>query len=960
MRQILLTIVSFSIISAQDKGYFQQNVAYNIDVTLDDVAHTLSGFESVTYKNNSPDTLNFIWFHIWPNAYQNDSTAFAKQKGKNSDFAKSDSSQRGFIDSLDFAVDGEKVNWSFHNEWIDVVKLELNQPLYPGNSILIETPFFVKIPNQFSRLGHTGKHYEITQWYPKPAVYDHKGWHPMPYLNMGEFYSEFGTFDVKITLPKDYRIMATGDLVNGEAEYAWLDSLAGVADSIHNLPKEAFKQWTKSKLEVVADQKYEPSNVEMKTLHFHQENVHDFAWFADQTWLVRKGELELGDDNRKVTLWSFYMPKNAEQWSNSIEYLHDSGYWYSRYYGDYPYNHITAVDGDMSAGGGMEYPNITVISSMPSKAMLEMVIMHEVGHNWFYGILGSNERYHTWMDEGLNEYSCIRYWEDKYGDEGERFVISEFVQDKLGIAKNVQFSFYEYLAYAMSAKSPNVQPLNLKADEYTGANYGLNYNKVSVFTRFLQHYLGEEKMDEIMQDYYETWKFRHPYPEDFQAIFEKHTDQDLSWYFDGVLETTSYIDFSIKKKGNRFTISNNGDLKTPVEVVFFGKNHTEIERRWIEGINWRETIDGPKDTWYAIIDPDEHMPDVNRSNNATRKEFHFNWVWDQPTFYDHDINYSPWLFSYNHYNGWSPGMLFYKGFLFGYDKLFTFKPMVDMQNNALVGKVGVTKKYDSNDLFSNSSFGITGSKYEGRTGVGMLFKGSSGKGNTDKSFSLQLQYSDLDSMALDPNLYSSGSHATISIEYGLSRSFNGSLKNAKLNAGLIGSDGFSTAWTEANLKFKFTKIIGTDVRFWAGSFINDKDVPNQYRSYLSGGVDPNFSSMVIDRTGKSGMALLHNQYIQEGPSMRGLVVDENGNPLSATGFIWGVNVTPTIPLYIDMAGGNEFNDTYTAVGLKFGPIILPLYQSWELDQKSAKDWQWIKDRMRVSISLEGFNLPISF
>ncbi|MDD9887877.1 MAG: M1 family metallopeptidase [Candidatus Marinimicrobia bacterium] len=960
MRQMLLSIFLISIISAQNADYFQQYVAYDIEVTLNDSDHTLSAFEKITYKNNSPDTLNFIWFHIWPNAYKNDSTAFAKQKGSESKFAKADSSQRGFLDSLDFSVNGQKANWTYHDEWIDVVKLELNQPLSPGNSIIIETPFYVKIPDQFSRLGHTGQHYEITQWYPKPAVYDHKGWHPMPYLNMGEFYSEFGTFDVKISLPKDYRIMATGDIVNGEAEYAWLDSLVGVADSIHRLPEEELKQWTKSHSESTGDQESVTSHIEMKTLHFHQENVHDFAWFADKTWLVRKGKLELGDEKRKVTLWSFYMPKNAEQWSNSIEYLHDSGYWYSRYYGDYPYNHITAVDGDMSAGGGMEYPNITVISSMPSKAMLEMVIMHEVGHNWFYGILGSNERYHTWMDEGLNEYSSIRYWEDKYGDTGERFVISEFIQDKLGIAKNLQFSFYEYFAYAMSAKSKNVQPLNLRADEYKEANYGLNYNKVSVFTRFLQHYLGEDKMDEIMQDYYETWKFRHPYPEDFQAIFEKHTDKDLSWYFDGVLETTDYLDFSIKKTNNQYTISNNGDLKTPVEVVFFGQDHIVLERRWIEGINWRETIEGPKDTWYAIIDPDEHMPDINRANNATRRELHFNWVWDQPTFYDHDINILPWLFSYNHYNGWSPGMLFYKGFLFGYDnKMITARPMWDIENNELVGKVGITKMYDPNDRFDFLRLRITGSKYEGRTGLKLSYSGEATKEGLNKVFLFGLNYSNLDSTALDPNLYTSGVHTTLLIKYGLSKNFDGVLNQAKWDMGINGSDYFSKLWTEANLKFKFTKKIRTDIRIWAGSFLNDKDVPKQYRSYLSGGVDPYFSSLVMDRTGKSGFAVLHNQYIQDGPSIRGLVLDEKGIPLSASGFTWGINITPSIPLYLDVAGGQDFNETYSAVGLKLGPIIIPLYQSWEVDQKSAKDWQWVKERIRISIRVEGLNLQNS-
>ena len=262
----------------------------------------------------------------------------------------------------------------------------------------------------------------------------------MPYLNQGEFYSEFGTFNVKITLPKDYKIMATGDLINGEEEYNWLDSFTSVTDSLNRLPEKELKKWIKGQKNNKENSSDDSLETVYKTLHFRQNKVHDFAWFADKKWLVQKGELVLPNTSKKVTLWSFYLPKNAETWRKSIEYLHDSGYWFSRYYGDYPYNHITAVDGDLSAGGGMEYPNITVIASMPSKHLLEMVIMHEVGHNWFYGIIGSNERYHTWMDEGLNEYSAIRYWQDKYKDDKERFVLIPLIQNKLKIAKAVSYT----------------------------------------------------------------------------------------------------------------------------------------------------------------------------------------------------------------------------------------------------------------------------------------------------------------------------------------------------------------------------------------------------------------------------------------------------------------------------------------------------------------------------------------
>ena len=161
--------------------------------------------------------------------------------------------------------------------------------------------------------------------------------------------------------------------------------------------------------------------------------MHDFAWFADPNWIVQKGELEFEKSNKKITLWSMYLPKNAKMWRSSIEYLHDSGYWYSQFFGEYPYNHITAVDGDMSAGGGMEYPNITVISRDNTKDLLEYVIMHEVGHNWLYGILGSNERDYPWMDEGLNEWSNIRYWEEKNMVTGIVSLLYEILLKKINL-----------------------------------------------------------------------------------------------------------------------------------------------------------------------------------------------------------------------------------------------------------------------------------------------------------------------------------------------------------------------------------------------------------------------------------------------------------------------------------------------------------------------------------------------
>ena len=228
--QILLFYCSLSIVnySFSQQSYFQQTVNYNIKVSLVDTSNELNAFETIDYYNNSSFELHEIYFHLWPNAYKNDKTAWAKQQVENGStkFYYSKESDRGYIDQLDFRVNGQNITWKLDTNNIDICVLTLNTPLAPGDHVSITTPFHVKIPYSFSRLGHVGQSYQITQWYPKPAVFDKYGWHAIPYLDQGEFYSEFGTFDVFITLPKNYVVGATGDLVDGEQESIWLDSIA--------------------------------------------------------------------------------------------------------------------------------------------------------------------------------------------------------------------------------------------------------------------------------------------------------------------------------------------------------------------------------------------------------------------------------------------------------------------------------------------------------------------------------------------------------------------------------------------------------------------------------------------------------------------------------------------------------------------------------------------------------------
>ena len=216
LRKLFLSIFLISLAHLAFSQYWQQQVNYIIDVRLNDQQNELDGFEKITYTNNSPDTLKFIWFHLWPNAYKNDETAFSDQLLKNgkTEFYFSSKGERGYINRLDFKVNGSSAKTEDHPNHIDILKLILPKPLPPSQQVTITTPFHVKLPFNFSRGGYNKQSYQITQWYPKPAVYDHKGWHNMPYLDQGEFYSEFGDYDVRITVPENYVVASTGELYN--------------------------------------------------------------------------------------------------------------------------------------------------------------------------------------------------------------------------------------------------------------------------------------------------------------------------------------------------------------------------------------------------------------------------------------------------------------------------------------------------------------------------------------------------------------------------------------------------------------------------------------------------------------------------------------------------------------------------------------------------------------------------
>jgi len=650
---------------------------------LNDKRHELSAFETVEYTNNSPDTLRFLYFHLWPNAYSSNKTDLAKQlmskNGKQRLF--DDPALRGNIDSLDFKVNNQFVQWKLMSNQPDICILFLNKPLYPNKSIHISTPFLVKIPKGVtSRLGHIGQSYQISQWFPKPAVYDQNGWHQMPYLDQGEFYSEFGRFDVRITLPDNYVVGATGNLQTRQ-ELDMMDKLA--ADTT----------WQKAaRLGRVS---FPKSSAKTKTLHYTGTNIHDFAWFADKRFHVLKGNVTLPRSGKEVTTWLLFTNQQSALWKNAIPYINNAILDFSEWIGDYPYDSFTAVQSALNAGLGMEYPGVTVIGLTNDGYSLDKVIAHEACHNWFYGALGSNERRFPFMDEGMTDSYEQRYLMKHYPEKKlwENYLKNER-QAKLFHIDKIPIDRITELEWLVAARTNTEQPTNLASTDYTELNYNLMpYNKASIAFNYLRAYLGDSVYDFVIHDYYRQWKFKHPQPDDQRQIFETNTGKDLSWFFDELLGTNKRLDYKlVQTQNHRLLIQNLGELVSPVNIVGM-KGDSVCFEQWVDGFDGKKWIDVPAgDITSFCIDPFHVMPEQNRRNNYLRTSgilpnlapFQTQLLVSVENPDKHTLMYMP-LLNWNREDGIMVGVALHNGFVIPKLVEYFFMPFFSLKNAKISG-----------------------------------------------------------------------------------------------------------------------------------------------------------------------------------------------------------------------------------------------------------------------------------
>ena len=823
--------------SAQD--YFQQEINYNIHVTLHDKNHELNGFEFVKYLNNSPDTLRFLYFHLWPNAYSNNKTELAKQilrfNGKTKLF--NDPELRGYIDSLGFKADDKDVQWNLLPGFPDICKIILNKPLKHGDSICITTPFHVKIPKGLiSLLGHIGESYQISQWYPKPAVYDRAGWHQMPYLDQGEFYSEFGSFDVSITLPDNYIVGATGNLLN-EEEVKRLNSLS--------------EDTSASQIQGYKETGFPSSSKQMKTLRFTMNQIHDFAWFADKRFHVRKGKVRLPDSGKEVTIWALFTNEAAGLWRNAISYESNAIRSFSKWIGDYPYDHYTAVQCNLSSGDGMEYPGLSVIGHANDGYSLDRVIAHEICHNWFYSSLGSDERRFPFMDESITSAYESRYMDEKYPGKKlwevyfKNRKIAKFLQlDKMPVAR------MQELDWLAQARNNMEQPINLASPDFTPENYNIMiYNKAAQGFNYLRSYMGDSLFDSTMHDYYRKWMFKHPQPDDLRAIFQSHTNKDLTWFFDDFLGTVKRLDYKIIRLTNqKLLIKNKGELKGPLMIA--GMIGDSIcSKKWEDGFDGKKWINIPENYYSEIkIDPEHKMPELFRLNDNIRTsgifrradpvQIRYLYTVEDPD--KRSLIFIP-AFDWNRANGFMAGVALESGTLIPKPVEYFAMPFYAFRVPGFAGYGKISFNIAPyNNLIRVATFTLEGEQFGGpgnqnyhkmKAGINLNFRSDKMINNFNQSvFGYYLGASDLGQIELQSQ---EKIRSYLQLGYELERT--GMINPFKIIVSCESGNSYQKTSLEFNYKYCYnSKNSGLEIRLFTGSMLNNSN-PNSFYSFSAGG-----------------------------------------------------------------------------------------------------------------------------
>jgi|GEM_PF-1357495 len=916
LRQLIIVLLAGFVLTTQaQEAYWQQKVSYDIEVTLDDSRHHLQGREQITYINHSPDSLHHIWMHLWPNAYSSNQTPLAREKFRNFStrmyFWEAD--DFGWIQIDSVKADQQEIHWEYRSaDSTDVARFDLPHPLAPRDTLILDLVFELKMPATLSRLAHIGQHYEFTQWYPKPAVYDSRGWHAMSYLDQGEFYSEWGDYDVRITLPASYRVAATGVLQEVE-EREWLDSLAQIGNQLmmqlnQRLDGEAN----------LSDSINTADTTALKTITFIQDNVHDFAWFADKQFMLSSQKIQL-NENREINAWTYFLPQNAKCFRLSNTYAAQAIQDFSSWFMEYPYENITIVDGGDSRGGGMEYPMITLINAVDFQPVMEVSIMHEIGHNWFYGLLGSNERQHPWIDEGFTTYAENRYWRTHYPgnpilafhDEPPGYVrwLNRFL-------RNGTKSALEEMQYYLLAKPGIDQAPNLPSEELSSRNYAvMTYAKAGAATETLHDYLGTGQMDSLWNSLFELWAYRHPYPEDLRKHFEQFTGQELSWYFDGLIGSTAKVDYGLKKIQSKASedhnkvqllVSNFGDISPPLSIGLSGPQGEIDSLFWMRPSLTREIIQ--IETEFPIhdiqLDPYNKLLDMDRRNNRLNRQLDLNFMKiDLNPDGNYVINTIPYIW-YSAVNKFMPGLIITHDDLIDWGGIdwytrSNFGPV--SKTIGMVASIGKTL-YPGNGRILNLN-----GRY-GRDWYYNLIEGSS-RFSRIYPFASQdqnewtLTYTNLDvtpdgrvfggdtTFALDPDVWTHDRSFRIELDHERAKVLTLS-KNLRGFTFTFGDGQMGKQWTKfqayLEMENRHNKQLRIKTTFYAGQIWGEN--PQQERFYLSTSMDPALADGLVLSRNEAWYAPGHFQLYTTPYTLPGFLFDSETQQIPRTNALAGAKI----------------------------------------------------------------------
>lgn len=609
MKNLLTAIFALFMLNSwgQNSPYWQQHVNYKMGIDMNVDNYQYDGIQTLVYTNNSPDTLNKVFYHLYPNAFQPGSEMDIRVQNivdpdrrmvnnlgtrekpiYESRIAKLNPDEIGFIKVLSLKQDGKAVKFTVTGT---ILKVMLNKAIKPGASTTFKMGFKGQLPVQVRRSGRNNKDgvaLSMTQWYPKLAEYDFEGWHADPYIAR-EFHGVWGDFDVKISIDKNYTIGGTGYLQNPQE----------IGHGYEN-PSEKLKKQKGKKL----------------TWHFIAPNVHDFTWAADPDYIHDTKQVPRG-----ATLHFLYKndPKVMANWQKMQDDAVKTMQYYNKTVGPYPYKQYSIIQG---GDGGMEYGMCTLVTGGANLRGLVGTMRHEMAHSWFQFALATNESEHPWMDEGFTSFIST--------------MLSNSFSEKP--AKNPferTYGGYYYLV-----KSGKQEPLSTHGDRYnTNLAYGIgSYTNGEMFLSQLGYIIGWDNLMQTLKNYYTDWKMKHPTPNSIIREAEKTSGLLLGWYLNEWIETTHTIDYGIKSVEDKtITLERIGTMPMPIDVqVTYMDDSTEdfsIPLRMQYGHkptsatilnDWAwayptYTFTTTKTVKKVEIDPSKLMADVDPKNNVIEK-----------------------------------------------------------------------------------------------------------------------------------------------------------------------------------------------------------------------------------------------------------------------------------------------------------------------------------------------------